>query len=177
MKNLLITKTNRMAHLHTLHIRPQVYVDLLEGDDKHPYYLYVGATEDYVRRYHQKIQSFDDFTAGDNDGWSTPDFCRKNHRVKATLSLTFVDGGKTCAAAERDTFMKWFHVLDCNMEQVRGADWCRPVTLQWSDSRFYGRKGRGSTLRAAYDAWVEEGAAAAVDAHKQAFLAYIQALL
>ena len=73
--------------------------------------------------------------------------------------------------------MKWFHVLDCNMEQVRGADWCRPVTLQWSDSRFYGRKGRGSTLRAAYDAWVEEGAAAAVDAHKQAFLAYIQALL
>ncbi len=31
-----------MAHLHTLHIRPQIYVDLLEGDDKHPFYLYVG---------------------------------------------------------------------------------------------------------------------------------------
>ena len=30
-----------MAHLHTLTIRPQIYVDLLEGDDKHPYYIYI----------------------------------------------------------------------------------------------------------------------------------------
>jgi hypothetical protein len=162
-----------MAHLHTLHIRPQIYVDLLEGDEKHSFYLYVGATEDYVRRYHQKIQSFDDFAAGNNDGWSTPDFCRKHHRVKATLVLTFVEGGKACAAAEQSTFMQWFHALDCNMEQVRGADWCKPGALQWDDCRYYGRNRRGPTLRAAYDAWVEEGNAAAVDAKKEKLLGWI----
>ena len=40
-----------MAHLHVLQVQPQIYCDLLEGDDNHPYYLYVGATEDYPRRF------------------------------------------------------------------------------------------------------------------------------
>ena len=47
------------------------------------------------------------------------------------------------------------------MEQVRGADWCKVGTLQWSDCRFYGRNRRGPTLIAAYDAWVAETASAA----------------
>ena len=163
-----------MAHLHTLHIRPQIYVDLLEGDKNHSYYLYVGATEDYVRRYHQKIQSYDDFHAGDNDGWSTPDFCRKHHRVKATLSLQFVDGGKACADLERATFMKYFHLHDCNMDMVRGAAWCKPETLQWSDRKRAGRNAFGPTLQQAYDAWVAKGHAAQVDAHKQNHLGWIE---
>ena len=166
-----------MAHLHTLHIRPQIYVDLLEGDDKHPYYLYVGATEDYVRRYHLKIQSYDDFHTGDNDGWSTPDFCRKNHKVIATISLEFVDGGKTCAAAEQNTFMKWFHLHDCNMEIVRGADWCKPGVLQWSDRKRVGRNGFGATLRDAYDAWSGSDQKIEVDRHKETYLAYVRAIM
>ena len=48
-----------MAHLHALHIQPQIYCDLLEGDDNHPYYLYIGATEDYPRRFTQKRQGYE----------------------------------------------------------------------------------------------------------------------
>ena len=66
-----------MAHLHALHIQPQIYCDLLEGDDNHPYYLYIGATEDYPRRFTQKRQGYDAWHSGNNDGWSTPDFTRK----------------------------------------------------------------------------------------------------
>eukprot|EP01047_Picozoa_sp_COSAG01_P143423 COSAG01_NODE_74990_length_199_cov_36.580000_1_plen_29_part_10 len=29
-----------MAHLHVLQIRPQIYTDLLDGNDNHPYHLY-----------------------------------------------------------------------------------------------------------------------------------------
>ena len=59
-----------MAHLHALQIQPQIYCDLLEGDDNHPYYLYIGATEDYPRRFTQKRQGYDAWHAGNNDGWS-----------------------------------------------------------------------------------------------------------
>ena len=40
-----------------------------------------------------------------------------------------------------------------------------------------GRSFDGPTLQEAYDRWVASGRAAEVDAHKQAYLGYIQALL
>ena len=55
-----------MAHLHVLQIQPQIYCDLLEGDASHPYYLYIGATEDYPRRFTQKRQGYDAWHAGNN---------------------------------------------------------------------------------------------------------------
>ena len=166
-----------MAHLHVLQIQPQIYCDLLEGDDNHPYYLYIGATEDYPRRFTQKRQGYDAWHAGNNDGWSTPEFTRKHHRVKCPLSVEFVDGGKACATGELDTFMKWFHLHDCNMDIVRGGDWCKSNPLRWTDRKVCGRSMYGPTLREAYDRWVASGRAAEVDAHKQAYLGYIQALL
>eukprot|EP01047_Picozoa_sp_COSAG01_P047535 COSAG01_NODE_4551_length_4930_cov_75.171807_4_plen_105_part_00 len=48
-----------MSHLHTLQIRPQIYTDLLQGDTHWPYYLYVGASEDSVRRFTQHQQAYD----------------------------------------------------------------------------------------------------------------------
>ena len=87
-----------MAHLHQLNIRPQIYTDLLEGDQSNPYYLYIGASEDSIRRFTQHQQAYDAFKSGDNDGWSTPDFTRKHHRAMKTLQLQFVDGGQCCAA-------------------------------------------------------------------------------
>ena len=123
-----------MAHLHTLHIRPQIYTDILQGDDEYENYLYIGASEDAVRRFAQHQQAYDAFASGDNDGWSTPAFTRKCHRVRKTLELQFVDGGTTCAALELDTFMKWFHVHDCDMARVRGADWCKHI-IYCSDLR------------------------------------------
>eukprot|EP01047_Picozoa_sp_COSAG01_P001656 COSAG01_NODE_39_length_33243_cov_28.298558_2_plen_142_part_00 len=112
-----------MSHLHTLMIKPQIYVDLLEGDTESPYYIYIGATEDYIRRYTQKIQGYDAYHSGDNDDWCTPLFCRQLHRVKQTLHVSFVNGGKACGDAERDTLLTYFH--DCNLDVIRGADWCR----------------------------------------------------
>ena len=44
-----------------------------------------------------------------------------------------------------------------------------------NDCRFYGRKGRGPTLKAAYDAWVKDGNAAVVDAKKEKLLGWIEA--
>ena len=102
-------KGKDMAHLHQLNIRPQIYTDLLEGDQQNPYYLYVGASEDSIRRFTQHQQAYDAFHSGDNDGWSTPDFTRKHHRAMKTIQLQFVDGGQCCAAQELDTFMQWFH--------------------------------------------------------------------
>ena len=159
-----------MAHLHTLTIRPQIYVDLLEGDDKHPYYIYVGATEDYPKRYTQKVQSYDAYHSGDNDGWSTPEFCRKLHKVRKCVSLQFVDGGRACAQAEMNTFMKLFHIHDCDMDRVRGADWCRPE-LSWESCKWH-----GPTLRQAYDEWAKSHAEEA-NRHRGGYLAYIQTLL
>jgi hypothetical protein len=34
-----------MSHLHCLQIKPQIYVDLLEGDDQSPYYLYAAGRQ------------------------------------------------------------------------------------------------------------------------------------
>ena len=161
-----------MAHLHSLQISPQVYVDLLEGDDTHPYFLYVGATEDYVRRFTQKRQGFDAYQSGDNDGWCTPEFTRKHHRVVGTVSLAFVEGGQACAQAELDAFLMWFHLHDCDMRIVRGCDWCRPELLKWTDRKRY-----GPTLKEAYDKWVQSGRAAEVDAHKEVYLGWIKANL
>ena len=107
-----------MAHLHQLNIRPQIYTDLLEGNQSNPYYLYVGASEDSIRRFTQHQQAYDAFHSGDNDGWSTPDFTRKHHRAMKTLQLQFVDGGQCCAAQELDTFMQWFHIHDCNQDRI-----------------------------------------------------------
>jgi hypothetical protein len=162
-----------MAHLHTLHIKPQIYVDLLEGDEKHPYYLYIGATEDYIRRYHQKIQSYDDYHSGNNDGWSTPEFCRKHHKVIKTLELSFVDGGRTCAEMERHTFMKYFHLLDCNMDVVRGADWCRSKQLEWTDCKFIGRHMKGPPLRDYYSQWKAKYGSA-IDLNKHNYLGWME---
>ena len=53
-----------MAHLHQLNIRPQIYTDLLEGDQSNPYYLYIGASEDAVRRFTQHQQAYDAFHSG-----------------------------------------------------------------------------------------------------------------
>lgn len=161
-----------MAHLHTLHIDPQIYVDLLEGDDQHPYYLYIGATEDYPRRYAQKKQGYDAYHGGHNDGWSTPEFTRKLHRVKGTVSLQFVQPGQACAAAEVDTFLQWFHLHDCNMDIVRGADWCKCNPLRWTD-----QKRGGPTLKQAYDRFVQSDRAAELDEKKEQFLGWIQANL
>ena len=165
-----------MAHLHTLSIDPHIYVDRLEGDSEHEYYLYVGASEDYPRRFAQKKQGYDAFHSGHNDGWSTPLFMREHHRVCGTVSLQFVDGGKTCAAAEQDTFLQWFHIHDCDMNIVRGSDWCKPGTLKWSDRRSGGGRGMpGPTLREAYDRFVQSGKAAALDEHKEHYLGWIKA--
>jgi len=160
-----------MAHLHTLQIRPQIYTDILQGDGKHPYYLYIGASEDSVRRFTQHQQAYDAFASGENDGWSTPDFTRKCHRVRKTLDLQFVDGGTTCAAAELDTFMKWFHVHDCDLSRVRGADWCKPV-ISWDDRKCYGRNRFGPALQQAYARWAASGRAEQVDRHKDIYLGW-----
>eukprot|EP01047_Picozoa_sp_COSAG01_P077085 COSAG01_NODE_13757_length_1539_cov_47.179861_2_plen_167_part_00 len=166
-----------MAHLHVLQIRPQIYTDLLDGNDNHPYHLYVGASEDSVRRFTQHQQGYDAYhSPTGNDSWSTPDFTRKHHRVRKTLQLQFVDGGQACAALELDTFMQWFHVHECDLDIVRGADWCRPV-LSWNDRKCYGRGKYGPTLREAYDSWVASGRAEEVDRHKDHFLGWIQANL
>ena len=165
-----------MAHLHVLSIRPQIYTDLLQGDDKHPYYLYIGASEDSVRRFTQHQQGYDAFHSDDNDGWSTPDFTRKHHKAMKTIQLQFVDGGQSCAAQELDSFMQWFHVHDCNLDIVRGGDWCRPV-ISWNDRKCYGRNKFGPTLRKAYDDWIASGRAAEVDMHKDSYLGWIQANL
>ena len=114
---------------------------------------------------------------GNNDGWSTPEFTRKHNRVKCPLSVEFVDGGKACADGEMHTFMKYFHLHDCNMDIVRGGDWCKANPLRWTDRKCAGRNMYGPTLQEAYDRWVASGRAAEVDAHKQAYLGYIQALL
>ena len=56
-----------MSHLHTLLNKPQIYTLLLEGDDKHPYYLYIGATENMSNRWSQHVQgheAFQDHPAG-----------------------------------------------------------------------------------------------------------------
>ena len=97
--------------------------------------------------------------------------------MKKPLSVEFVGGGKACAAGELDTFMKWFHLHDCNMDIVRGGDWCKSNPLRWTDRKCAGRNIYGPTLQEAYDRWVASGRAAEVDAHKQAYLGYIQALL
>jgi hypothetical protein len=162
-----------MSHLHDLLIKPQIYCDLLEGDDKRPYYLYVGATEDYIRRYTQKIQGYDAYHSGDNDGWCTPLFCRQLHKVKQTLHVSFVNGGKECGDAERDTFLAYFHVHDCNLHVIRGADWCGIKPLQWTDRKCFGKGRYGPTLREAYDKFVASGKAADVDKHREAYLAWI----
>eukprot|EP01047_Picozoa_sp_COSAG01_P032392 COSAG01_NODE_2339_length_7871_cov_114.127123_6_plen_166_part_00 len=162
-----------MSHLHVLHIYPQIYVDLLHGDTQSPFYLYVGATEDYVRRYSQKVQGYDAYHSGDNDGWCTPEFCRKLHKVRRTLDLTYVDGGRACGDAERDTFLTWFHLLDCNMDLVRGADWCSAKKLQWTDRKRYGSS-YGPTLRQAYDDWVASGRAAQIDSKRDLYLGWLQ---
>ena len=73
--------------------------------------------------------------------------------------------------------MKWFHLHDCNMEIVRGADWCKPGVLQWSDRKRVGRNGFGATLRDAYDAWSGSDQKIEVDRHKDTFLAYIRAIM
>jgi predicted GIY-YIG superfamily endonuclease len=166
-----------MSHLHTLQIRPQIYTDLLQGDKHRPYYLYVGASEDSVRRFTQHQLAYDAYhSAAGNDGWSTPDFTRKHHRVRMTVQLQFTDGGQDCAAQELDTFMQWFHLHDCSLEVVRGADWCRPV-LSWGDRKCYGRGRYGPTLRQAYDDWVASGRAAQVDSKRDLFLGWLQANL
>ena len=164
-----------MSHLHQLNVRPQVYTDLLAGDTKHPYYVYVGASEDSVRRFTQHQQAYEQFQTGHNDGWSTPDFTRKLHRAMKTLQLQFVDGGQCCAAQELDTFMQWFHIHNCSLEIVRGSDWCRPE-IAWDDRKRYGNR-FGPTLKEAYDAWVASGRAAEVDKYKDAYLGWIQANL
>ena len=169
-------KGKDMAHLHQLNIRPQIYTDLLEGDQQNLYYLYVGASEDSIRRFTQHQQAYDAFKSGDNDGWSTPDFTRKHHRAMKTLQLQFVDGGQCCAAQELDTFMQWFHIHDCNLEIVRGADWCRPI-ITWDDRKCYGRNKFGPTLKEAYGKWVASGRAAQVDEYKDIYLGWIQANL
>jgi len=165
-----------MAHLHQLNIRPQIYTDLLEGDQQNSYYLYVGASEDSIRRFTQHQQAYDAFHSGDNDGWSTPDFTRKHHRAMKTIQLQFVDGGQCCAAQELDTFMKWFYLHDCNLEIVRGADWCRPI-ISWEDRKCCGRNKFGTTLRTAYNTWVASGRAVEIDKYKNIYLGWIQANL
>ena len=165
-----------MSHLHQLNVRPQIYTDLLQGDLKHMYYLYVGASEDAVRRFTQHQQAYDQFQTGHNDGWSTPDWTRKHHKAIKTIELKFVDGGQSCAAQELDSFMQWFHVHDCNLDIVRGGDWCRPV-ISWNDRKCYGRNKFGPTLRKAYDDWIASGRAAEVDMHKDSYLGWIQANL
>ena len=165
-----------MAHLHQLNIRPQIYTDLLEGNQSNPYYLYVGASEDSIRRFTQHQQAYDAFKSGNNDGWSTPDFTRKHHRAMKTLQLQFVDGGQACSSLETDTFMQWFHIHDCNLEIVRGADWCRPI-ITWDDRKCYGRNKFGPTLKEAYGKWVTSGRAAQVDEYKDIYLGWIQANL
>ena len=78
---------------------------------------------------------------------------------------------------EVEDIMKWFHIHDCNMDIVRGADWCKANPLRWTDKKCCGRNMYGPTLQAAYEQWKQSGRAAEVDAHKQAYLGYIQALL
>ena len=157
-----------MSHLHTLLNKPQIYTLLLEGDDKHPYYLYIGATENMSNRWSQHVQGHEAFQSGANDGWGTPNFTRCVHKPRMVLELQFVDDP---GRAEIDTFLKWFHVLGCSMEQVRGADWCRPELLTWETSKMIRGRPRPS-LRQAYDAWLERGMHDKVDAvHKSTLLA------
>ena len=71
-----------MSHLHTLLNKPQIYTLLLEGDDKHPYYLYIGATENMSNRWSQHVQGHEAFQSGANDGWGTPNFTRCVHKPR-----------------------------------------------------------------------------------------------
>eukprot|EP01047_Picozoa_sp_COSAG01_P013111 COSAG01_NODE_607_length_14866_cov_60.568633_9_plen_103_part_00 len=48
---------------------------------------------------------------------------RHDFHQQQTLHVSFVNGGKACGDAERDTFLTYFH--DCNLDVIRGADWCR----------------------------------------------------
>ena len=63
--------------------------------------------------------------------------------------------------------MQWFHIHDCDMNIVRGSDWCKSTPLQWADRKCYGRNHVGPTLREAYDLFVESGKAAALDEHRR----------
>lgn len=72
--------------------------------------------------------------------------------------------------------MQWFHIHDCNLEIVRGADWCRPI-ITWDDRKCYGRNKFGPTLKEAYGKWVASGRAAQVDEYKDIYLGWIQANL
>lgn len=49
--------------------------------------------------------------------------------------------------------------------------------MWWTDKKVCGRNMYGPTLQAAYEQWKQSGRAAEVDAHKDAYLGYIQALL
>jgi hypothetical protein len=156
-----------MAHLHTLTIQAQIYTLLCEGDETHPFYIYVGATECISKRWAQHVMGYAAYHSGNNDGWSTPKFTRIYHRPLAVLELQFVND---CATAERDTFLKWYHLLGQSKTQVRGADWCnadRPLLP--TDA-----KRHGPTLQFAYDSWLHRGKAAELDGKEEAFLALPQ---
>eukprot|EP01049_Picozoa_sp_SAG25_P008342 SAG25_NODE_741_length_5606_cov_2.118576_4_plen_160_part_00 len=153
-----------MAHLHTLRIKPQIYTMLCEGDESHPFYIYVGATEDVSKRWSQHVMAYAAYHSGDNDGWSTPKFTRIHHRPLAIIELQFVDD---CAIAERDTFLKWYHLLGQSKTQVRGSDWCNADrALLPTDA-----KRHGPTLQFAYDSWLHRGKATALEGKEDAFLA------
>jgi hypothetical protein len=64
--------------------------------------------------------------------------------------------------------------LDCNMDLVRGADWCSSKKLQWTDRKRYGST-YGPTLRQAYDDWVASGRAKQVDIKRDLYLGWLQA--
>ena len=66
---------------------------------------------------------------------------------------------------------------NCDMNIVRGADWCKANPLRWTDRKCCGRNMFGPTLQEAYDSWVASGRVAQVDAHKEAYLGYLQALV
>jgi hypothetical protein len=152
-----------MSHLHTLVMKPQIYTLLLEGDQHHPYYIYVGATEDVAKRWTQHVMGFAAYESGNNDGWSTPKVTRIYHRPLAVLEVQFVEN---CAQAERDTFFKWYHLLGQSKTQVRGADWCnadRP--LQPTDA-----KRHGPTLQFAYDQWLHKGGASKLEGREDTYL-------
>jgi len=153
-----------MSHLHALCLKPQIYTLLCEGDDHHAYYLYVGATEDVSKRWTQHIMAHEACKTGRNDGWCTPAFTRTHHRPLAVLELQFVDD---CATAERDTFLRWYHLLGQSKTQVRGADWCgADRALLPTDARR-----NGPTLQFAYDSWLHRGQAARLEGREAGFLA------
>ena len=70
--------------------------------------------------------------------------------------------------------MQWFHVHDCNMDIVRGADWCKSTPPRWTDRKCYGRNVFGPTLREAYDRFVQSGRAADMDGKKEHYLGWVR---